>query len=84
MIFTFGIIHTMAYIMSDATLVEINSSSTNLGSFFGIAGTIEKIAFFDYSFLDGSFFLLKFVLATIQGVFVFFALKEILDYGRGR
>ena len=82
LIITFGLIHVVSYIAPTGELAA--PPGADMGSFWGVANTIKTICFFDYDYLDGAGFILKFILSAFQGVFIFLALKEILDYGRGR
>lgn len=78
----FGGIHIVSYLMETGAMAEVTqegiSYSPSLVSSFGTAFT------WNYSYLDGSWFFLKFIFATVQGVFLFFAAKEIADWIRGR
>ena len=78
----FGGIHMISYLMETGTVTGLTQEELSYG--VGIAGTIRNICFFDYDYLDGAGSFLKFILASIQSVFVFFALKEVVDWVRGR
>ena len=85
-VFSFGIIHVIMFWLSDPNLTMGSTPSTSIpySSSLSLGKVVSDLAYFNYSCLNGSFWLFQFILAAFQGVFVFFAIKEFWDYVRGR